>query len=115
MVDLTTLEGADTPGRVTSLCTKAMRPDPRDLTVPVGRRRVRLPRSRRARSIGPGILAGRGRVGRHVVPLGTGSLDVKLMDVREAVAAGADEIDMVIDRGAFLSGGSARCSMKSWR
>jgi len=104
MVDLTTLEGADTLGRVTSLCTKAMRPDPRDLTVP----------SVAAVCVYPDLVAhARSVLGTSPVaiaavatafPSGRASLNVKLMDVRDAVAAGADEIDMVIDRGAFLSG-----------
>jgi deoxyribose-phosphate aldolase len=104
MVDLTTLEGADTPGRVVSLCTKAMRPDPRDLTVP----------SVAAVCVYPDLVAhARSVLGSSPVavasvatsfPSGRASLTVKLMDVREAVSAGADEIDMVIDRGAFLSG-----------
>ena len=104
MVDLTTLEGADTPGRVTSLCTKAMHPDPSDSSVP----------SAAAVCVYPDLVAH----ARHVLgtspvkvasvatafPSGRASLNVKLLDVREAVSAGADEIDMVIDRGAFLSG-----------
>ena len=104
MVDLTTLEGADTPGRVTSLCVKAMRPDPRDPGVP----------SAAAVCVYPDLVAhARSVLGRSSVavaavatafPSGRASLNVKLLDVREAVAAGADEIDMVIDRGAFLSG-----------
>jgi deoxyribose-phosphate aldolase len=104
MVDLTTLEGADTPGRVTSLCTKAMRPSPSDGTVP----------SVAAVCVYPDLVAharsvlGPSRVAVAAVatafPSGRASLNVKLLDVREALAAGADEIDMVIDRGAFLSG-----------
>ena len=104
MVDLTTLEGADTPGRVTSLCTKAMRPDPRDLSVP----------SVAAVCVYPDLVAHARRVlGDSSVavaavatsfPSGRASLKVKLLDVAEAIDAGADEIDMVIDRGAFLSG-----------
>ncbi len=104
MVDLTTLEGADTPGRVQSLCTKALRPDPRDLTVP----------SVAAVCVYPDLVAQARRTlaGSAVAvaavatafPSGRASMAVKLLDVREAVAAGADEIDMVIDRGAFLSG-----------
>ncbi|MBW4029927.1 MAG: deoxyribose-phosphate aldolase [Acidobacteria bacterium] len=104
MVDLTTLEGADTPGRVSSLCAKAMRPDPRDPSVP----------SAAAVCVYPDLVAH----ARHVLgdssvavasvatafPSGRASLDVKLLDVRDALAAGADEIDMVIDRGAFLAG-----------
>jgi deoxyribose-phosphate aldolase len=104
MVDLTTLEGADTPGRITSLCTKAMRPDPRDLSVP----------SVAAVCVYPDLVAhARSVLGSSNVavasvatafPSGRASLNVKLLDVREAVSAGADEVDMVIDRGAFLSG-----------
>lgn len=104
MVDLTTLEGADTKGRVTSLCTKAMHPDPSDLTVP----------SVAAVCVYPDLVAhARDVLGTSSVavaavatafPSGRASLSVKLLDVQEAVAAGAHEIDMVIDRGAFLSG-----------
>jgi deoxyribose-phosphate aldolase len=104
MVDLTTLEGADTPGRVTSLCTKAMHPDPRDTSVP----------SAAAVCVYPDLVAhARSVLGASPVavasvatafPSGRASLKVKLLDVEEAVRAGADEIDMVIDRGAFLSG-----------
>ena len=104
MVDLTTLEGADTPGRVTSLCTKAMRPNPRDPSVP----------SVAAVCVYPDLVAhARSVLGTSSVavasvatafPSGRASLKVKLMDVADAVSAGADEIDMVIDRGAFLSG-----------
>ncbi len=107
MVDLTTLEGADTPGKVRALCSKAVRPDPRDLTVPhvgavcvyndmVGIARQHLD------SIG----------GEEVpvaavstaFPSGRASRTVKIQDTRDAIALGASEIDMVIDRGAFLSG-----------
>lgn len=104
MVDLTTLEGADTPGKVASLCAKARRPDARDDTVP----------SVAAICVYPDLVAGAraGLVGSSVkvasvataFPSGRASLAVKLLDVSDAVSAGADEIDMVIDRGAFLSG-----------
>ncbi len=104
MVDLTTLEGADTPGRVTSLCTKARWPDPSDPSVP----------SAAAVCVYPDLVAHAHEVLRGssvkvasvatAFPSGRASLNVKLLDVRDAVAAGADEIDMVIDRGAFLSG-----------
>jgi deoxyribose-phosphate aldolase len=103
MVDLTTLEGMDTPGKVRALCAKALRPDPTDPTTP-----------HVAAVCVYGDMAGVAResVGNalHVAavatafPSGRASLDVKLTDTREAVAAGADEIDMVIDRGAFLAG-----------
>jgi deoxyribose-phosphate aldolase len=101
MVDLTTLEGADTPGKVRSLCAKAMRPDAQ--APPVA-----------AVCVYPdlvGVAATSLRGSRVAVasvatafPSGRASLSTKLSDVREAVAAGATEIDMVIDRGAFLAG-----------
>lgn len=104
MVDLTTLEGADTPGKVLSLCAKAVRPDPADPAVP----------SVAAVCIYSDLvpIAKRALVGTSVAvasvatafPSGRASLAVKLADVRDAVLAGADEVDMVIDRGAFLSG-----------
>ena len=104
MVDLTTLEGADTPGKVLSLCAKARRPDPSDPSVPPVA----------AVCIYPDLVpvAKRALTGSSVkvasvataFPSGRASLAVKLADVRDAVAGGADEVDMVIDRGAFLSG-----------
>jgi deoxyribose-phosphate aldolase len=90
MVDLTTLEGADTPGRVTSLCTKATVCVYPDLVA-------------HARSVLGSSPVAVASVATSF-PSGRASLPVKLMDVREALSAGADEIDMVIDRGAFLSG-----------
>jgi deoxyribose-phosphate aldolase len=104
MIDLTTLEGADTPGKVRSLAAKARRPDPTDPSCPAV-----------AAVCVYGDLAGVARealegTGIHVAavatafPSGRASREVKLADVRDAVANGADEIDMVIDRGAFLSG-----------
>ncbi|WP_151083188.1 deoxyribose-phosphate aldolase [Nocardioides cynanchi] len=104
MVDLTTLEGQDTPGKVRALAAKAMRPDPADPTCP----------ATAAVCVYPDLVAtakeALGTSGVHVAsvatafPSGRAALDVKLADVRDAVAAGADEVDMVIDRGAFLSG-----------
>ena len=107
MVDLTTLEGADTVGKVQALCTKAVRPDPTDSSVPsvgaicvyndmVGVARKHLD------------LIG----GKHVpvaavstaFPSGRASIEVKILDTQDAIDAGASEIDMVIDRGAFLEG-----------
>ena len=104
MMDLTTLEGADTPGKVRALSAKAIRPDPLDPSVS----------SVAAVCVYPSLVrvARRALAGSTVkvasvataFPSGQASLDVKLEDVRVAVEAGADEIDMVIDRGAFLSG-----------
>lgn len=104
MVDLTTLEGSDTPGKVRSLCAKARRPDPSDPTVPAVA----------AVCVYPDLVAtaveALGDSGVAVAsvatafPSGRAALATKLQDVRDAVAAGAGEIDMVIDRGAFLAG-----------
>ena len=104
MVDLTTLEGADTHGKVRALSAKAVRPDPADPSCP----------SVAAVCVYPDMVATAKQAlagsGVHVAsvatafPSGRASRDVKLADTRDAVAAGADEIDMVIDRGAFLSG-----------
>ncbi|MFY9783188.1 MAG: deoxyribose-phosphate aldolase [Acidimicrobiales bacterium] len=104
MVDLTTLEGADTPGRVRSLCAKAAHPDASDPAVP---------HAAAVCVYGDLVGVAREALGSSPVkvaavatafPSGRASMNVKLLDVREALAAGADEIDMVIDRGAFLSG-----------
>ena len=107
MVDLTTLEGADTSGKVRSLCAKAFRPDPSDPTVPhVGAVCVYNDMVKVAR----GYLDS---IGGEVIPVaavstafpsGRASMAVKLRDTQDAIDAGAAEIDMVIDRGAFLSG-----------
>lgn len=104
MVDLTTLEGADTTGKVKALCAKAMRPDPMDSSVPqVAAVCVYGDKVADAKA----ALAGSGVQVAAVAtafPSGRASLTVKLQDTKDAVAAGADEIDMVIDRGAFLMG-----------
>lgn len=104
MVDLTTLEGADTPGKVEALCGKARRPDPLDPEVPpvaavciypdlVGVAKAALQGS-------PVAVASVATA----FPSGRAAMAIKLADVRSAVDAGADEIDMVVDRGAFLAG-----------
>ena len=109
--DLTTLEGADTPGKVRSLVAKAVTPDATDPSTP----RVAavcvygdmVPYAVEALgSVHGDPDAGLVSVAAvaTAVPSGRASLDIKLADTRDAVAAGADEIDMVIDRGAFLSG-----------
>ena len=107
MVDLTTLEGADTPGKIKTLCAKAVRPDPTDLTVPsvgaicVYNDMVRIARSE-LDSIGGNSLPVAAVA--TAFPSGRASLAVKKIDTQDALNAGAGEIDMVIDRGAFLSG-----------
>ncbi len=104
MVDLTTLEGADTPGRVSSLCAKARRPDPSDLSVPAVAAVCVYPDlvAHACRELGDAPVSVASVA--TAFPAGRASLEVKLLDVAEAVAAGAHEIDMVIDRGAFLAG-----------
>jgi len=104
MIDLTTLEGQDTPGKVRALCAKARRPDPADPTAPQVAAVCVYPdlaHLAAAEVKGTGI---------HVAsvatafPSGRTSLPVKLADAEFAIEAGADEVDMVIDRGAFLAG-----------
>ena len=103
MVDLTTLEGMDTPGKVRALCSKAVRPDPTDASCP----------QTAAVCVYPDMVSTAIEAlvssGVHVAavatafPSGRASMPVKLADTADAVAAGAHEIDMVIDRGAFLA------------
>jgi deoxyribose-phosphate aldolase len=110
MVDLTTLEGQDTPGKVRALCSKAMRPDPTDPTCPAAAAVCVYPDMVAVAKETLGLSTGSGQGGVKVAsvatafPSGRAALDIKLADTRDAVEAGADEIDMVIDRGAFLSG-----------
>jgi deoxyribose-phosphate aldolase len=103
-MDLTTLEGADTPRRVRSLCARALRPDPSDPSVPHVAAVCVYPDMV---TTAVDALAGsdvRVAAVATAFPSGRASLAVKLADTRDALAAGATEIDMVIDRGAFLSG-----------
>ena len=104
MIDLTTLEGADTAGKVRGLCAKAITPDPTDPTTP---------RPAAICVYGDMVPTAKDALGQSGVkvaavatafPSGRALMPVKLADTRDAVSAGADEIDMVIDRGAFLSG-----------
>jgi deoxyribose-phosphate aldolase len=104
MTDLTTLEGQDTPGKVRALCTKAKHPDPTDASIPHVAAVCVYPD---LVETAKGELEGTGVNVAAVAtafPSGRSSLDIKLADTRLAVEAGADEIDMVIDRGAFLTG-----------
>jgi len=104
MIDLTTLEGADTPGKVRSLCAQAMRPDPEHPEVPPVAAVCVYPD---LAGVAVERLRGSGVVVAAVAtafPSGRSSLPVKLADTALAVDAGAGEIDMVIDRGAFLTG-----------
>src|SRR5690348_3535220 len=107
-MDLTTLEGQDTPGKVAALCSKAIRPDPSDANVPSVAAICVYPNlipAAKERLAGSGVKVASVAT---AFPSGQSPLDVKLRDVEDAVAMGADEIDMVIDRGAFLSGRYAK-------
>ena len=108
MMDLTTLEGADTPGKVAALCAKAVRPDPSERTVPSVAAVCVYPNlvpTAKQKLAGTGVKVAAVATG---FPSGQYPTEVKLADVRAAVELGADEIDMVIDRGAFLSGRYAK-------
>ncbi len=104
MVDLTTLEGQDTHGKVRALAAKAMRPDPADPSCPATAAVCVYPDMVATAKEVLGTSGVRVASVATAFPSGRAALDVKLADVRDAVAAGADEVDMVIDRGAFLSG-----------
>ncbi|WP_267920484.1 deoxyribose-phosphate aldolase [Microbacterium sp. Au-Mic1] len=111
LIDLTTLEGADTPGKVRSLVSKAKQPDASDPTCPsvaavcvYGDMVSYAVEALGARHGDPDDGAISVAAVATAFPSGRASLAVKLADTRDAVEAGADEIDMVIDRGAFLAG-----------
>jgi len=104
MMDLTTLEGRDTPGKIRALCAKAIHPQPGDPSIPsvaaVCLYPTLIPEAKdalRGSTVKVASVA-------TAFPSGQTFRDIKVAEVKEAVAAGADEIDMVIDRGAFLSG-----------
>ncbi len=103
-IDLTTLEGMDTPGRVRALCQKAISPDPTNQSVPSAAAVCVYPKmvphavaNTAGSSVAVASVAG-------AFPSGLSSLEVRLSDIRDAVAAGAGEIDIVIGRGDFFSG-----------
>jgi deoxyribose-phosphate aldolase len=108
MIDLTTLEGADTPGKVSALASKAIRPDPADMSVPSVAAICIYPslvptavERTRGTSVKVASVA-------TAFPSGQTSTQIKVAEAREVVELGADEVDMVIDRGAFLSGRYAK-------
>jgi deoxyribose-phosphate aldolase len=106
--DLTTLEGQDTPGKVAALCSKAVRPDPSDPSIPSVAAICVYPNlvpTAKDRLKGTGVKVASVAT---AFPSGQSPIDVKVRDVEDAVELGADEIDMVIDRGAFLSGRYAK-------
>ncbi len=104
MMDLTTLEGKDTPGKVIQMCAKAYRPDPTDPSIPSTAAVCVYP------NMVPYAVQATEGTGIHVAsvatyfPSGLADLKLKINETKKVVADGADEVDMVIDRGAFLSG-----------
>ena len=108
MTDLTTLEGSDTPGKVAALASKAVRPDPSDASVPSVAAICIYPNlvpTAVERVRGSGVKVASVAT---AFPSGQSPLEAKLDEVRWVVEQGADEVDMVIDRGAFLSGRYAK-------
>jgi deoxyribose-phosphate aldolase len=103
-IDLTTLEGQDSAGKVRQLASKAIRPDPTDQTIPSVAALCVYPRlvgvAKQALSGSPVKVASVATA----FPSGQSDLDLRIEEIRRAVAAGADEIDSVISRGAFLAG-----------
>src|SRR5216110_3748998 len=107
-MDLTTLEGSDTPGKVAALASKAVRPDPSDASVPSVAALCVYPNlvpTAVERVRGSGVKVASVAT---AFPSGQSPLEAKLDEVRWVVEHGADEVDMVIDRGAFLSGRYAK-------
>src|SRR6187401_3114474 len=108
MTDLTTLEGSDTPGKVAALASKAIRPDPSDPNVPPVAAVCIYP------NLVPTAVERVRGSGVHVAsvatafPSGQSPLEIKVEEAARVAEMGADEIDMVIDRGAFLAGNYAK-------
>src|ERR687884_567174 len=108
MMDLTTLEGADTPGKVAALASKAVRPDPADVSIPSVAAVCVYPNlvpTARERVAGSGVKVASVAT---AFPSGQSPTDIKVAEARRVVELGADEVDMVIDRGAFLAGRYAK-------
>ena len=108
MTDLTTLEGSDTPGKVSALASKAIRPDPADPSVPSVAAICVYPNlvpaaAERVRGSGVKVASVA-----TAFPSGQSPLETKLEEVRWVIEHGADEVDMVIDRGSFLAGRYAK-------
>jgi len=103
-MDLTTLEGSDTPGKIVAICAKAIRPDPVDPSIPSVAAVCLYPH---LVPVAVGQLKGSGVRVASVgggFPSGLGPLDARLREVREVVELGADEVDIVLNRSLFLGG-----------
>ncbi len=103
-MDLTTLEGVDTPGKVVAMCAKAVRPDPLDPSIPSVAAVCIYPqlvpvavREVRGTDVRVASVAG-------AFPSGLGPLETRLAEIRTAVEQGADEVDIVLNRSMFLAG-----------
>jgi len=108
MMDLTTLEGQDTPGKIAALCSKAIRPDPVDTSVPSVAAVCVYPNlvaTARERLQGSGVKVASVAT---AFPSGQSPTEIKVAETRAVIELGADEVDMVIDRGAFHSGRYAK-------
>ena len=103
-MDLTTLEGTDTAGKIIAMCAKAVRPDPIDPTIPSVAAVCLYPQ------LVPVAAAQLAGTGVHVAsvagafPAGLGPLDARLREIAEVVELGADEVDIVLNRSLFLGG-----------
>lgn len=102
--DLTTLEGADTPGKVIQMCAKAMRPDPTDASIPSVAAVVVYPELVKVAKKAVGGSGVKVASVAGAFPSGLGPIEERLDEIRAAVEDGADEIDIVLNRSAFLSG-----------
>jgi deoxyribose-phosphate aldolase len=103
-MDLTTLEGADTTGKVVALCAKAVRPNPSDRTIPSVAAVCLYPELvpvavEQLRGTGVRVASVAG-----AFPAGLGPIGSRLAEIRSVVAAGADEVDIVLNRSLFLGG-----------
>jgi deoxyribose-phosphate aldolase len=103
-MDLTTLEGTDTPGKIVAMCSKAIRPDPLNASVPSVAAVCLYPQ---LVPVAVKELEGTGVLVASVAgafPAGLGPLDARLREIVEVVEAGADEVDIVLNRSLFLAG-----------
>jgi deoxyribose-phosphate aldolase len=108
-MDLTTLEGVDTTGKIVAMCAKAVRPDPLDASIPSVAAVCLYPQlvpvaveHLRGTDVKVASVAG-------AFPSGLGPLEARLVEIRDVVDMGADEVDIVLNRSLFLGGQYAQC------